>query len=361
MAVKDYYELLGIQKGASDDEIKKAFRKLAAQYHPDRNKASDAGEKFKEINQAYQVLSDPQKRAQYDRFGSAGENMGAGGFDSSQFGNFGGMEDLSDLLGSFFGGFGGSNQYADFGSPRDSRSSRGDDISVLLTVDFMDAAFGKEMNIQYDRLIRCHECNGEGGKGKEKCTNCNGTGHEQRISRTAFGNMTMMVSCHICSGTGFTLKEKCKVCGGDGLEKIKQNLKISIPKGSIDGITLKFAGEGNYGENSGKAGDLYIKLRIASHSLFTRHGDEVTSTINIPLQLAVLGGNVKVSTIHGEQNLKINPGTIHGTVAKISGMGSPRFRGQGNGDHIVNILLSVPKKLTKEQKKLWQQLAQINE
>jgi len=356
MAAKDYYSVLGISKDASEEEIKKAFRKLAHQYHPDRNKASDSEAKFKEINEAYQVLSDKQKRAQYDRFGLT-DNMG--GFDSSQYGNYGGfgnVEDLSDILGSFFGGFGGGG-FNEYGTPRGERSSRGDDLTILLTIDFLDACFGKELDIQFERLIKCSTCQGEGGFGKSKCENCAGTGNEKRISRTPFGNMTMMTTCHMCNGTGSSFKEKCKTCTGDGLEKMKQTLKIKIPKGSYEGLTLKFTGEGNFGENKGPAGDLYIKIKVAAHNNFVRQGDDVMSVIDIPVSTAVLGGSIQIPTIHGSENLKIQPGTQYGTVIKLPGIGSPRFRGNGNGDHIIKIQIEIPKKLSKEQKKIWEDLA----
>ena len=353
---KDYYEILGVSKGASAEEIKKAFRKLAAQYHPDKNKDSNSGEKFKEVNEAYQILSDPQKRQQYDSFGSAGTN---GGFDSSQFSNFGGFgntEDLSDLLGSFFGGF---SESGFGGGGRREVNNQGADLELLLTIDFLDACFGKEVEIAYDRVDRCTLCGGDGGKDKTKCETCGGTGHERKINRTPFGNMAMMTTCHTCSGTGFIIKDKCKKCGGNGVENIKKNLKIKIPKGSYDGLTLKYTGEGNAGTNGNAFGDLFIQIRVASHPIFKRQGDDVISTVNIPVPLAVLGGSLNVQTIHGEHVLKIPAGTTHGTVMKISSVGSPKFRGNGNGDHIINIMLKVPNKISKEEKKLWEELAKL--
>ena len=360
MATKDYYSQLGVSKEASDEEIKKAFRKMAHQYHPDRNKDAGASAKFKEINEAYQVLSDKQKKANYDRFGAAGQNMG--GFDSSQFntGGFSNMEDLSDLLGSFFGGF-SQGGYTDFsGGQRTSTVSRGEDISVLLTVDFLDAAFGRELEISFDRYVTCSVCKGEGGKERKKCDNCNGSGHERKVSRTLLGNMAMMTTCHICNGLGYIIKDRCKSCDGDGLEKIKQNLKIRIPKGSYDGLQLKFTGEGNYGLHKGPAGDLYIRIKVATHSSFIRSGDDIISNINIPVYLAVLGGEISVQTIHGEKTLKLQPGTIHGSIFKLPSQGSPRFRGNGNGDHIVNIHLDIPLKLNRQQKKVWEDIAKIS-
>lgn len=356
MAKRDYYEILGIGKNASEAEIKSAFRKLASQYHPDKNKESNASDKFKEVNEAYQVLSDPQKRKQYDQFGSAGVDMGGFGGQQYDFGDLGGMGgvDLGDLFGSFFGGFSDSGG---FGERSRQVDNQGDDLSVILTIDFLDAAFGKDIEITYDRLIACNVCKGVGGSSREKCPRCGGTGHEKRATRTPFGNMTMMTTCSECGGSGSIIKDKCKNCGGDGVVSTKQNLKIQVPKGSYDGLQLKFSGSGNMGPNNGPAGDLYIKLRVAKHPDFSREGEDIITTVKIPVAVAVLGGEIDVPTIHGKKTLNIPSGTQHGTVFKLNGMGSPKFKGSGNGDEIINIAINIPTKLNKEEKKLWEELS----
>lgn len=359
---RDYYEVLGLSKSASKDEIKKSYRKLAKQYHPDRNKAPDAETKFKEVQEAYEVLSDDQKKAAYDQYGFAGtQAFNNGGFGGQGFGGFQSTDlgDLEDLLGNFFGsgfgGFGGSS----FG--KRSQKSSGSDLEVTLKLSFMEALFGVEKNIEYQRDETCKTCSGTGAKnGNYKtCSECGGRGQTVQVQRTILGSMQMVSTCRTCGGSGKEISEKCETCHGKGIKKVTDNFKIKIPAGIPDGVTLRFTGRGDAGEKGGSYGDLYVQIDVSSHAFFERKGNDIYLTKHIDVPTAVLGDVVKVPTVHGEVKMKIMPGTQSGTVIRLKNQGGPLFRGRGNGDQYVKIIVDIPTKLNREEKKLWEELKGI--
>lgn len=362
---RDYYEVLGISKDSDEKQIKRAYRKLAASYHPDRNKEPDAEEKFKEVQEAYEVLSDQQKRKAYDQFGHAGTaGFGAGGFDggfnyqdyANQSGgfNFGfeggsGFEDLGSIFETFFGGGIG-------GRGGGSRVQRGSDLSIDLKISFEEAVFGVEKTIRYERKVECSECNGVGGSGEETCSVCKGSGRQVRIQRTILGSIQTASVCSNCNGAGKTIKNKCNKCFGSGVEKIADEFSIKIPAGAPDGLGLRFRGKGNAGENKSGYGDLYININVSESSEFSRRGFDIYVTQNIDVVTAVLGGEVDVKTVHGEVTMKIPAGTQSETVFKLKDKGGPKFQRDGNGDQYVKVIVDIPKKLSKEEKEIWESL-----
>ncbi|MCA9381932.1 molecular chaperone DnaJ [Candidatus Dojkabacteria bacterium] len=361
---RDYYEVLGVSKDASKQEIKKAYRKLAAQYHPDRNKEEGAEEKFKEVQDAYDVLSDEQKKKAYDQFGHAGTaGFGSGGysgFDYSDFQNSGGYnygfqggsyEDLGSIFETFFGGFGQS---------RSEQVSRGSDIRVGIDIEFKEAVFGTDKEIHYERKVECKECNGAGGSGEEKCSVCNGSGRQVRVQRTILGNIQTATACSNCKGKGKIIKNKCNKCFGSGVEKIVDKLIIKIPEGSPDGLGLRFKGNGNAGENKSGYGDLFVIINVKESDKFSRRGYDIYSDEEIDVVMAVLGGEAPIETVHGKVKLKIPPGTQSETVFKLKEKGGPKFQKTGNGDHYVKVIVSIPKRLSKDEKELWEGLKNVN-
>jgi molecular chaperone DnaJ len=361
MSKRDYYEVLGISKSASKEEIKKAYRKLAKEYHPDKNKSEGAETKFKEVQEAYEILSDDQKKTAYDQYGFAGtqayNTSGFNGFNSSNgFTNFNSdFGDLGDLLGNFFGG-----SFAGFGgSSRQSRvNGRGSDLEYSVKVEFMEAVFGAEREIEYSRDVECHSCNGTGSRdGKTKvCPVCGGSGQVRKVQNTFFGSMQVVSTCSECQGSGKVISEKCETCKGSGIEKVKDKLKVKIPKGLPDGVTLRFAGKGNAGKMAGGYGDLYLTFEVKQHSVLERRGDDIYMDLEIDVVTAVLGGEIKVPTVHGEVLMKIPSATQSGKVLRLKGKGGPKFQGNGNGDQYVKLIVVVPEKLTKNQRKLWEEL-----
>lgn len=363
MAKRDYYEVLGVSKSASKDEVKKAYRKLAKEYHPDRNKDAGAEEKFKEVQEAYEVLSDESKRDAYDKYGFAGTQAfdgglgglgGLGGVEGFDFGNLG---DLSDLFGSFFGsnfsGFGGQGGRGG--------NNRGEDIEVNLKVTFSEAIFGADKEFTYSRLNSCETCNGSGAKnGKVKtCTKCGGRGKVAQVRQTMFGAIQTVTVCPTCDGTGQEIEEKCTTCGGAGRTKQQDKLSLKIPAGIPDGVTLRFAGKGNAGQRSGVAGDLFVSIEVESHPRLERRGDDIYLEENIDVVTAVLGGEISVPTVHGDIKIKVPAGSHTGQVMRLSGKGGPKFRGKGNADQYVRINVEIPKKLTRDQQKLWEELRNL--
>lgn len=363
MNKQDYYEILGINKGASIKEIKSAYRKLAKQYHPDRNKSSDADSKFKEVQEAYEVLSDERKRAAYDQYGHAGtQSFGGGGYSNFE-GNFNGfdMGSINDIFEQFFGGsFGG---FSTSGSRR-NRASRGEDLEVNLKIDFKEAIFGGEKTFDYKRRVVCKTCDGSGAKDKNSvkpCPTCNGQGRVASIQRTFLGNFQTVTTCPSCHGQGSVIKDECNVCSGSGIINEVENFTIKIPQGIPDNVTLRFKEKGNSGRKGGGYGDLYVNIEVKPHDKLERKGDDIFTILTIDAIEAVLGTTKKITTVHGEEDIVIPAGTQPEAVLKMQSRGGPRFKGNGNGDQYVRIIIEIPKKLTKEQKELWSRLLLIKD
>lgn len=361
MAKRDYYEVLGLSKNASKQDIKRAFRKLAKEFHPDRNKEANAEEKFKEVQEAYEVLSDDQKRSAYDQYGFAGtqgfsgggfSNAGMGGMGgfSESFGDFGNLEDL--LQGMFGGSFGG------FGSTRRQRRNAGSDLEVTMKLDFMDAVFGGEKEIIYKRFKACTHCAATGSEDKKlnTCSTCNGSGQVARVQQTMFGAMQMVTTCSSCHGSGRIPSQVCSVCKGSGRTRQEDTLSIKIPAGIPDNVTLRFENRGDEGEFQSGAGDLFVTIEVEPHEIFERRGNDIYIDKKISVVSAVLGDEILVPTVHGDVKLKIPSGTQSEKVLRLKGKGGPRFRGNGNGDEYVRIIVEIPDRLTKEQRTLWEKL-----
>jgi molecular chaperone DnaJ len=352
MSKRDYYEVLGVSKNATKDEIKKAYRKLSKQYHPDINKAPDAAEKFKEIKEAYEVLSDDQKRAHYDQFGHTDPNQGFGGFGGADF-DFGGFGGFEDIFSSFFGG----------GRRRDPNAPRaGADLQYTMTLTFEEAAFGKETDIEIPREETCDTCHGSGAKPgtkKETCSHCRGTGQLSIEQATPFGRIVNRRTCHYCGGTGQFIKEKCTTCGGSGRVKKRKKIHIKIPAGIDDGQQLRVAGQGEAGINGGPPGDLYIVFRVEPHEFFERDGDDIYCEIPLTFAQAALGDEIEVPTLHGKVKLKIPAGTQTGTKFRLKGKGVPNVRGYGQGDQHIIVRVVTPTKLTEKQKQLLREFDQL--
>ncbi|MDO5784643.1 MAG: molecular chaperone DnaJ [Eubacteriales bacterium] len=356
---RDYYEVLGVSKGATDDEIKKAYRKLAKKYHPDVNKDNpEAAEKFKEASEAYEILSDKEKRSRYDQFGfagvdpnyGAGQGGGFGGFSSSGFGDFG------DIFDSFFGGgfsSGGTRQNR-ANAPRQGESLR---RSVMLS--FEEAAFGCEKEITIDRVETCPECGGSGaekGYTPETCSNCHGTGTVQQTQRTPFGTFSSTGACPNCRGTGKIIKKPCKNCHGTGQERRSRKLSVKIPAGIDDGQSVALRGQGGAGVNGGPAGDVIVTVSIRPHPLFQRDGYDVWCEVPISYAQACLGDKLIVPTIDGKVEYTMPAGTQPGTVFRMRGKGIQAVNNRGRGDQFVKVTLEVPKNLSDNQKELLRKL-----
>ncbi|WP_018661414.1 molecular chaperone DnaJ [Heyndrickxia acidiproducens] len=354
MSKRDYYEVLGVEKTATKDEIKRAYRKLSKKYHPDINKAPDAADKFKEITEAYEVLSDDQKRAQYDQFGHEGpsQGFGGGGFGGADFGGGFGFE---DIFSTFFGGGGRRN---DPNSPR-----QGADLQYTMTLDFEEAVFGKETDVQIPREETCDTCHGSGAKPgtkPETCPHCHGTGQLNTEQNTPFGRIVNRRVCHHCSGTGKIIKDKCRTCGGTGKVKKRRKIHVKIPAGIDDGQQLRVAGQGEPGINGGPAGDLYIVFHVKPHELFERDGDDIYCEIPIAFTQAALGDEIEVPTLHGKVKLKIPAGTQSGTKFRLRGKGVPNVHGYGTGDQHCIAKIITPTKLTEKQKQILREFAEVS-
>ncbi len=357
---RDYYEVLGISKGASDDEIKKAFRKLAKKYHPDVSKEPDAEQKFKEINEAYEVLSDPQKRQTYDQFGFAGmDGAQAGG----GFGGFGGagFDDLNDIFSSFFGGgmggFGGGRSTRNANAPR-----RGEDRYMRMSVSFMDACFGKTENITLTVDEQCEHCHGTGAESPsdiETCSTCHGSGSVVQQQRTAFGVFQTQGACPECRGTGKKVRKACSKCGGAGYNRKRVNVEVKIPAGISSGQQLRVSGKGERGVNGGPNGDLFLEIVVQPHANFVRDGKDILLEIPVSAVDATLGCNVEVPTIHGDVSMKIPAGTQDGTRMRLKGKGVVDIRGGRQGDQICTVRIKVDTGLTKKEKELYEELQKL--
>ncbi|MDD5043218.1 MAG: molecular chaperone DnaJ [Patescibacteria group bacterium] len=354
---KDYYKILGIEKSASAEEVKRAFRQLAHKYHPDKEGGDEA--KFKEINEAYQVLGNLEKRKQYDQFGTTFENMGAGGFGGGNpFGGFqsGGfninMDDLGDLFGGLGDIFGGS-----FGGQRTKTATRakGRDIEVDLQIDFREAVFGGEKELELYKNIICERCGGSGAEPGSKiisCVSCGGAGRVRKVQRTFLGAMETSSVCPECRGAGNKPEKLCSECRGAGIKKGNEKIKVKIPAGINSGDTVKYSGKGEAVGRDGLAGNLYVNFNVKPHPEFSRDAFDILNTITISFPQAALGDKVEVSTIDGSVNLKIPAGTQSGTIFRIKGRGVPKLRGSGRGDQLVTVKVEVPKNLTRKQKKM---------
>jgi len=352
VAKRDYYEVLGVDKGASSDEVKKAYRKLAKRYHPDLNQEQGSAERFKEAAEAYEVLSDADKRAQYDRFGHAGPdqsfNFGDVDFHRArqtfeEFG-FGGMDSVFDM---FFGQGGDAQQ-------KHTRLRRGSDLEYRLRITLEDAAFGTKMKLTIPRFVTCSTCHGSGaepGSIAHVCTACNGHGELQYRQQTLLGSFVNVRPCERCQGSGEVVEKPCRACRGQGRKKEESQVSINIPAGVDTGSRLRLKGAGNAGTASGEAGDLYIIVQVSAHERFMRKDNHLYCDLPIRFTVAALGGKVKVRTLSGEETLKIPAGTQAGTSFRLKGKGIKSLRGGGNGDLFCKVTIEVPKKLNAHQKK----------
>ncbi len=349
---RDYYEVLGVSKSATEDDLKKAYRKVAKQYHPDLHPGDKEAEaKFKEANEAYAVLSDSQKRQQYDQFGHAAfdQTAGGGGFG----GGFGGFGDFSDIFDSFFGGgFGG---FGGGGSSRRNGPQRGRDLQKAVTISFKESVFGVKKEISITKNERCSDCMGSGarkGTSPETCSNCNGSGTVRKVQRTPIGNIQTTGTCPNCNGTGKIIKEPCKTCNGNGVERKTKKLEINIPAGIDDGQAITLRGEGEPGKNNGPMGDLYIEVNVTPDKIFQRSGFDIYVELPITYAEAALGGKVIVPAINGKIEMTIPEGTQHGAKFMLKGKGIPYLRGGGVGNQYVIVKVEIPKKLNQKQKEL---------
>jgi len=354
---RDYYEVLGIKKGASEDEIKSAFRKKAMEFHPDRNPGDkSAEEKFKEVNEAYSILSDPQKKEKYDRFGHAGVDPNAG-FGGGGFGGFGGgFEDIfGDLFGSMFGGSGS------YGYSRRNSPQKGADLQKGLKIKFEEAAFGVKKNIQLNKYTACSSCGGTGaekGSSKVSCPNCGGTGEIRSTQRTPFGQFTNVQTCSKCGGTGQVIEKPCSVCGGSGKVRKQVTISVDIPAGVDSDSVIPIRGQGEPGINGGPNGDLYVVISVEPHKLFKRKGSDLWLEIPITFDQAALGAEIVVPTLKEKVSYKIPEGTQPETIFRLKGKGIKSLRTDKYGDLYVKVILEVPTKLNGKQKKLIKQMGE---
>lgn len=349
MSKRDYYEVLGVERNATDDEIKKAYRKLARKYHPDVNKAPDAEEKFKEVKEAYDTLSDPNKRARYDQFGHADPNQGFGGFGGGT--DFGGFSDIFDM---FFGS----------GSRRNPNAPRqGADLQYTMVLDFEEAAFGKEAQIEIPREETCSSCHGSGAKEgtkPETCSHCGGSGQISIEQTTPFGRIVNRRICNYCHGSGKIVKEKCRTCGGDGKVRRRKKIKVTVPAGVDNGQQIRLSGQGEAGTNGGPPGDLYVIFKVKPHEFFERNGDDIYCEVPITFVQAALGDEIEVPTLEGKVKLKIPAGTQTGKNFRLKGKGIMNVHGRGKGDQLVKVKVVTPTNLTERQKELLREFASIS-
>ncbi len=351
---RDYYEVLGVDRSAGADDIKKAYRKLAKKYHPDLNPDNKEAEaKFKEVNEAYEVLSDTEKKQRYDQFGHAGvdPNYGGGGFGGAGFGGFDGGFDIGDIFDGFFGGgFGGRS-----GGGRRNAPKRGSDLEASVTVSFQEAAFGCEKEIQLYRIEYCPDCDGSGAKAGSEvvtCSACGGSGQVRSTQRTILGNMSTVTTCTTCGGKGKVIKEPCDKCHGKGKIKKSRTIKIKIPAGIDHGQSISLSGQGNVGDKGAPAGNLFVTVAVQADELFQRNGFDVMCDVPITFVQAALGAELEVPTLDGKVKYTIPEGTQSGTVFRLKGKGIPMLRRSGRGDQYVKVTVEVPTHLTQKQKDL---------
>lgn len=363
---RDYYEILGVAKGASPDEIKKAFRKKAKSLHPDTNKSPNAEAEFKELGEAYDVLSNPQKRQIYDQYGHDGLGAAAGGGAGGPV-NWDFMEgfpDLNDIFQSFFGGGFGPFAAGGGGGNRRSRGPRrGDDIQIALAIDFMEAVHGTRKEIEVPHRVICDTCDGsraEPGTSPTNCPNCQGSGQLRQTTQTLIGHFTQIVTCPHCQGQGQIVPNPCHGCRGKGTVTKNTTLSVQVPAGVDDGTRLRVAGEGNVGEQGGPAGDLYVYVQVNADKRYKRDGYDVLTTEVVPFATLVLGGELEIDGLHGRQKLKIPPGTQSGQVFNMRGQGITHLTNtRRKGDHLVKIQVYVPKQVNSEARQLLKRLAEL--
>jgi molecular chaperone DnaJ len=355
--MKDYYKILGVDKSASKDDIKKAFRKIAHEHHPDKGGGESSNQKFKEASEAYSVLGDDNKRKQYDTYGQAGAgfNPGQGGFGGQGFGGFdfsgftqnGGVEfDLGDIFGDIFGGGG------------QRRTKRGRDISIDIEINFSESVFGVERDIVLTKSATCGTCNGTGGKpglGSKTCTRCAGKGKIHETKKTFMGAFSTTRVCDECKGKGEIPKEKCNVCKGEGITEGRHEISVKIPPGVNDGEMVRLSGMGE-AISDGQSGDLYVKIHVQDHPVFEKDGENILMDLHIKLSTALLGGDVPIKTLDGDIDLHIPEGVVHGEVLRVRGKGVPHERGNKRGDLLITVIIDMPKKLSKTIKKTIEEL-----
>lgn len=340
-ARRDYYEVLGVGRDADDEDIRRAFRRLARQYHPDVNREPGAEQRFKDVNEAYEVLSDPEKRQRYDAFGHAGVDGGAGT-------GFPGFTTFADLFESFFG--------TDLRRRARRGSARGADLRVQVEIDFLDAVKGAERTLRLEREQACSRCGGSGaepGSSRTTCRTCRGSGEVRSVQSSLFGRIVNVSTCPSCAGEGTVAERPCGRCGGSGREAATRELAVTIPAGIDDGQQLRVAGEGEAGDRGGGVGDLYVLVRVRPHPFFARRGLDVLYELRLSPALAALGGEVEVPTVDGPHTLTVPAGTQHGTVLRVRGRGVPRIHGGARGDQLVIAAIVVPTKLTAKERKAW--------
>lgn len=360
MAKRDYYEVLGVGKQASDDEIKKAYRKIAIKYHPDRNPGNkEAEEKFKEAAEAYDVLRDPQKRQQYDQFGFDGPQGGFGGFGGGAGMS---MDDIFSMFGDVFGGH-GSFGFGGFGGGARAHQSQGSDLRIKVRLNLQEIATGVTKKFKVHKDITCEACHGsgcEGGSQPQTCSTCHGSGMTIKTVRSMFGMMQTQAPCPTCHGEGTIITHKCKECGGEGIKKGDEVVEINIPAGVQEGMVVNVSGKGNAGKHNGLNGDIQVLIEEEKSDVFERDGQNLYYNLVLDFATATLGGEVEVPTITGKTTLKIDPGTQPGKQIRLRGKGLPAVQGYGygNGDIIVNVTVYIPKELTKEEKKLVKKFAE---
>ena len=363
MEKRDYYEVLGVEKNASADEIKKAYRKKAIQYHPDRNPGDkEAEEKFKEAAEAYEVLSNPDKRARYDQFGHAGVSGAAG--NGGPFGGCSGgmsMDDIFSMFGDIFGGHGGFGGFGGFGGGGSSqqRRYRGSDLRVKVKLTLKEISTGVEKKFKLKKYVPCPHCHGSGAEGTggvETCPTCKGTGSVIRNQQTILGTMQTRTTCPTCGGEGHIIKNKCKECGGEGIVYGEEVVTVKIPKGVAEGMQLSMSGKGNAGKHNGVAGDLLILIEEEPDKELIRDENDLIYNLLLNFPTAALGGTVEIPTIDGRVKVKIEPGTQPGKVLRLRNKGLPSVNGYGTGDLLVNVSIYVPETLSKEEKKMLEEL-----
>lgn len=373
---RDYYEILGVSKSATAKEIKSAYRKLALKYHPDRNKEPDANQRFKEINQAYEVLSDGKKRKAYDQYGHAAfdQQTGFGGWDQGAGGgsyrvytdgmgfDFGGFSDPFEIFEQFFGD---TSPFGFRASTRRTRAQtehgRGDDLRFSLEISFEEAVKGSTKEIQYKRFEKCEVCKGTGtkkGTGVKTCSSCEGTGRQQRVQQTIFGSFATTMVCSTCDGEGKIIEDPCSHCRGLGRARVTKTLSVKIPAGVNTGTEIRYTGDGDVGVRGGGSGDLYLSIRVKPHPYFVRHGNDIHLEIPLTFSQVALGDVVEVPTIDGQVKLKIPAGTQSGTEFRLHGKGVPYLNNSSQGNQYVKVMIKTPQKLTRRQRELFEELQQ---
>lgn len=358
---RDYYEILGVSRDADKEELKRAYRRLARKYHPDVNKEAGAEDQFKEINRAYEVLSEPETRGRYDRFGEAGVSGAAAAAGGYQ--DFGDMGGFADIFESFFSGFSGGGMGTQTASRRRGGPTRGDDLRLDLKLEFREAVFGGEKEIRISHLETCLTCEGTGAKPGTRprtCATCNGAGQVRRATRTPFGSFTQVSVCPTCNGVGQVIEDKCESCGGAGQRQETKKLKITIPAGVDNGTRLRVTGEGDAGQRSGPPGDLYVYLFVNEDAEFQREGINVLSDLKLTYLQAILGSRLEVNTVDGPQELLVPPGTQPNTVLTLEGKGVPRLGNPvARGDHMITVSVDIPTRIAPEERELLEKLAKI--